>query len=116
MRCLFGARDDVDGDRAAFRLVPEQVEQDETVDIAEAEIERDRARPQLADHCQRSRPGRGDHTLDPGVVRHVEQDAGKGRVALDDQHEGLVFEIVAVVLRAAVEGGFGRFFRGSGER
>ena len=47
--------------------------------------------------ADRARPGRGDDALEALLVRQLEQDAGEGRVVLDDQHERLAVELVAVV-------------------
>ena len=75
----------------------QQVEQHEAVDVGEPEIERDRARLKLARHRQRARAGGRDHALQARLVRGVEQDRREGRIVLDDQHERVLAQIVAVV-------------------
>ena len=84
---------------AVSGIVAQQVEQHEAVDVGQAEVERDRARPHLADHRDGARAGRGNHALQALLVRQFEQDAGEGRVVLDDQHERMAVELVAVVGR-----------------
>ena len=54
----------------------------------------------LRDHRQRARARRRDDALEPGIVRQVEQDAGERRIVLDDQHEGLLAQVAAVVGRS----------------
>ncbi len=68
-------------------IVPEQVEQDETVDIGQPEIEGDRIGLELAGERERPRARGRDHAFQPRLARHVEQDRGETRVVLDDQHE-----------------------------
>ena len=94
---LVGAGDDVDRDLAGLGVVLQQVEQDEAVDVVEAEIERDRVGPELARHRQRARAGGRDHALEARLAGEIEQDRGEGDVVLDDQHERIAAEIVAVV-------------------
>ena len=79
-------------------IVLQQVEQHEPVDIGEAEVERDRARLELARHGERARAGGRDDALEARLVRGVEQDRREGRVVLDDQHERILAELVAVVV------------------
>ena len=80
------------------RIVLQQVEQHEAVDVGEPEVERDRRRLKLARHRQRARAGGRDHALEARLVRGIEQDRGEGRVVLDDQHERVLAELVAVVV------------------
>jgi hypothetical protein len=47
--------------------------------------------------ARRARAGGGDHALEAGFTGKVEQDRGESDVVLDDQHEGIVAEIVAIV-------------------
>ena len=81
------ARNHVDRNVPGLGIVLQQVEQDETVDVRQAEVEGDRRWLKLARHVQRSRPGRGDHAFEAGFVRRIEQDRGECRIVLDDQHE-----------------------------
>ena len=51
---LLGAGNDVDRNIGRVRVVAQQVEQDEPVDIRQAKVQRDRTRPHLADHRDRA--------------------------------------------------------------
>src|SRR5206468_7144966 len=84
-------------------VVLEQIEQHETVDIGEPKIERDRTRLELARHREGARASGRDDALQRRVMRSVEEDAGKGRIVLDDQHERILAQIVPVV--ADIEAG-----------
>ena len=91
------AGNDVDRDVPGLGIVLEEVEQDEAVDIGETKIERDRRRLKLASHGQGAGSGRRDDALDARLVGCIEQDRREGRVVLDDQHERVLAELVAVV-------------------
>src|SRR5438045_2235133 len=87
----------MDQNMTGLRVVLEQVEQHESVDVSQAEIERDRRRLKLASHVQSAR-SRGRHdSLELCLVRGVEQDGRKRRVVLDDQYERIFAELVAVI-------------------
>ena len=87
----------MDRECTGLGIVLEQVEQHEAVDVGQAEVERDRARLELARHRQRSGAGGRDDAFQSGLARRIEQDRREGRVVLDDQHERVLPELVAVV-------------------
>ena len=82
---------------AGVGIVLQQVEQHEAVDVGEAEIERDRGRLKLARHRQRPRSRGRNDALEAGLVRGIEQDRRERRIVLDDQHERILAQLVAVV-------------------
>ena len=78
--------------------MPQQVEQHETVDVAQPKIERNGQWLNLARNRGRPRPA--VETMPFSRLRgRLEQDVGERRVVLDDQHERLLAQIVAVVVR-----------------
>ena len=88
----------MDRDMAGLGIMLEQVEQDEAVDVRQAEVERDRRRLQLARHGEGAGPGDRYDALQIGLMRGIEQDRCEGRIILDDQHKRAFAEVVAVVV------------------
>ena len=92
------ARNHVDGHVARLRIVLQEVEKHEAVDVGQPEVERNRRRLQLASHVQCARSSRRHDPLEARLVRGVEQNRREGRIVLDDEDERILAELVAVVL------------------
>ena len=70
-------RDDVDRDVAGGRIVLEQVEHLPAVELRQAQVQRDRVRPEAPGQRQADVAARGDHALEAALAREVEQHSGE---------------------------------------
>src|ERR1700681_576683 len=99
---LLLAGDDVDGDRFGSRVALELIEQRPSVDVGQADVERDRVRDELARQRHAVGAGGRHQSFEAAVAREAEQDTRERRVVLHDQHDAVLRpDVVAVVVDVA---------------
>ena len=92
-----------------FFLMLQAIEHGKTGLIGQADIQHDRAWTVIPGEVDRFLCRSGDNALEPQFARQFANDAGEGRVVLDDEQQPLAFcEGIAIVVE---HGGLG--WRGS---
>src|SRR5579875_2323808 len=91
--------DDVHRDVPRFRIVLQAIENGPSIHARQAEVERDRLRPELAGKRDRLLAVPGHHRLERLAVRQIDKQSGEGDIVLDHQQDVVTGEdVIAIVL------------------